>query len=54
MQHLSTSPSPQIPATPRRVAVVGSIRHTAAGRTVTTTVTEAGVSGRITPAGGVR
>ena len=54
MQHLSTSPSPQIPATPRRVAAVGSIRRTAAGRTVTTTLTETGVSGRITPAGGVR
>ncbi|WP_225848222.1 hypothetical protein [Streptomyces sp. HPF1205] len=39
---------------PRRVLVIGSVRRTANGRTITATVTEAGGRGRITPARSAR
>lgn len=54
MTHGPTSPMPRPSDPARRLAVIGSVRKLTDGRTITTTLTEAGASGRVTPAGGAR
>lgn len=54
MTHLSTSTAPKSGDPARRLAVIGSVRKTQTGRTITTTVTESGGRGHIAPAGVAR
>lgn len=55
MTHLSTLQAPESGDPARRLAVIGSVRKLADGRSITTTVTKAGGRGRVTtPAGGAR